>query len=127
MGLGPPPNPKRAACLQSAFGNNIGSIALDAAGFVVSGVTAPESLLAAGVGLGVASASLVNSAAHGDAGGIGVGAVGYHVTALTPAARAAGSGFARFIPGIGVIVSVVSLGRDVGALNEALDKCSANP
>lgn len=119
-----PDNSRRAQCLQSALGKNIGSIALDTAGLIVSGVTAPESLVGAGVGLAPAGGSLLNSAAHGDLTGVGFGAAGYHLTAFTPLAAQLG-GAAKFIPGVGLVVSGLAIAHDTQGAVADIDACYA--
>lgn len=116
--------------LKEAGRKNILSIGLDFTGLALSAVPG-GGLAVAGAGLAVAAGGLVNSGAHGDFRGLAVGAAGYHITAVAPAAeqfaRTAAPSFAKgvaeLVPGVGTIVAGLALVNDGFSVYDDYNKC----
>lgn len=113
---------KQQRCGASALAENASSLALDLTGL------APGVSTAATLGqLGIGGLGLVNSAVRGDVQGVGLGAVGFHITSAGPlAAQYRGtSSWARIIPGLGTAVSLASLASTINDIRNDYNKCMA--
>jgi len=121
----PSPRKSPAECFAEARRNNQVAIELDTAGLGLSLVPGAN-LAVAGTGLAVGTASLINSGVHGDLTAIGIGAVGYHIGAVAPAAEQFGKVAAEAIPLAGTIVAAGALGWDLYSANQEYQKCLAD-
>ncbi len=114
------PRPTAEDCDAIGY-KGLGSMALDAVGLGFS-IFAPEAkLVAGGLQIGVAGASMIYSGITGDVRGAGLAAVGYHYTAFT-----APFDFKRigpYIPIIGIAFSGYQLYRDYTNTEKAFRAC----
>jgi len=83
-------------CARSAFSNNALALGLDAAGFIPA-----EGLASAGIQYGIATASAVNSAVHGDTFGRNMGAGGEFVSIVAAVNSLDPATWAKAIPFVG--------------------------
>jgi RHS repeat-associated protein len=111
---------KRARCLAAALRQNAVSAGLDVLGLIPGGGTAATLGL-----LGVSGASLVNSAIRGDVGGLGLGIADFHLTSADPLAKQYRgiSKWGRIIPGVGSVVSIISLARTINDIRRDFNAC----
>jgi len=113
---------KSVKCLQEALGKNGISLGLDAAGFIPG-----ESQAAAGVQLGVAGASYVNSLANKDASGAVTSVIGGQITGVGMAQHALTGSAGKAIPFVGYGVNTYSTLHDLGAAQKDYDACMSKP
>jgi hypothetical protein len=96
------------SCIQNALLKGAGSTALDAVGFVPG-----ESQTVAAVQTLVGFGSIVNSMAHQDWTGAGIGTTGTVTTVAGLAVGEMGVSWAKAVPGIGLGVNTIGTGLDL--------------
>ena len=124
------PSRTKDFCTSYAFKRNSTSFLLDGISFA-AGAIPGGGVVAAGVGLTATSASMINSAASasngasGAVGSIGIGIVGYHLTALAPAAAQLGELAVKAIPIAGMVAGGMSLAWDYYNYSQDVANCMA--
>jgi hypothetical protein len=95
---------------------------LDAAGFIPG-----EGLASAGIQYGIATASAVNSAAHGDTFGRNLGAGGELVSIIGAVNGLGPATWAKAIPFVGTIVNGVATAHDLSSAYNEYQTCMRHP
>jgi hypothetical protein len=113
---------KSVKCAQEALGKNGVSLTLDAAGFIPG-----EGFAAAGVQTGVATASALNSASHGDKFGTYAGITGMELALPGAAMKSAGVSAAKAVPFVGTGVNALATLHDLGSANKDYKACMSRP
>lgn len=109
-------------CNLSTEIQNTVPLALDAASFIPG-----EGLVGTATQAGVSFGVITNSAMHNDTNGVVLGATGFQLAALTPAAESIGGNFAKAIPYFGWGVSAIATANDLGNAYGDYKACMNNP
>jgi RHS repeat-associated protein len=105
-------------CSGEAVGNNVASLALDAAGFIPG-----EGIAKALTQISVGIVGTVYSASQKDVTGSFLGIAGIHLSALEPMAVDAGGSLAKAIPVAGTALNTFTTGRDLRQIGKDYKKC----
>jgi RHS repeat-associated protein len=114
-------------CAGEALKKNSVALALDAASLGADAFGPEAQYAKLGIGLGLSTASMINSAAHKDKTGAGLGMASYLKAPTELAATSAGWGWAKWIPGAGAAMDVYSAYHDVSATISDYNSCMAHP
>jgi RHS repeat-associated protein len=118
---------KQLKCAGEALKKNGVALALDAASLGVDAFGPEAQYAKLGIGLGLSTASMINSAASHDMTGTGLGMASYLKAPTELAATSAGWGWAKWIPGAGVVMDGYSAYHDVSATISDYNACMAHP
>lgn len=118
---------KKLQCAEEALKNNGVALALDAASLGVDAFGPEAQYAKLGIGLGLSTAATINSAVHQDMTGAGLGMASYLKAPTELAATSAGWGWAKWIPGAGVLMDGYSAYHDVSATISDYNACMAKP
>ncbi len=118
---------KQLKCAGEALKKNGVALALDAASLGVDAFGPEAQYAKLGIGLGLSTASMINSAAHKNMTGTVLGMASYLKAPTELAATSAGWGWAKWIPGAGVVMDGYSAYHDVSATISDYNACMAHP
>lgn len=113
---------KSDRCVAQALKKNGISLGLDAAGFIPG-----EGLAAAGIQYGIATASAVNSAVHGDTLGRNMGAAGEFVSIIAAVNSLGPTTWGKAIPFVGYIVNGIATTHDLSSTYKDYQTCMSHP
>jgi len=114
-----------AQCAGGALNKNKVALALDTASLAGDAFGPEEQYAKLTVGLTLSTASMINSAAHQDMPGTGLGMASYLKAPTELAARSAGWGWAKWIPFAGAVMDVASAYNDGSQAYSDYGSCMA--
>ena len=106
--------------------SDLKSLALDVASLVVDGFGPEGQYAKLAVGMTLSSASTINSAAHQDGAGIGLGMTSYFKATAELAASSGAWKAAKYIPGVGLGLDIASAYHDVRQTISDYNSCMAH-
>lgn len=112
-------------CMGQALRDHGVALALDAASLGVDAFGPEAQYAKLGIDLGLSTASMINSAAHQDIAGTGLGMASYLKAPTELAATSAGWGLAKWIPFVGAAMDVGSAWHDGSQAYSDYTSCMA--